>query len=77
MIALAERKDLSVIKYTEAHLKCESCKYGNNFVIEIKKDEEANQYYYAEKCPRCNSYGEFRPVTRREASRFLALEDLQ
>lgn len=75
MIALAERK-APVTKHTEAYLKCEACKFGNYFVIEIKKDEKANQYYYAEKCPRCNSYGEFRLVTKREAARYLVLEDL-
>jgi phage FluMu protein Com len=73
--ALAERT-APMVKHTEAWIKCESCKYGNNFIIEIKKDENANQYYYAEKCPRCSAYGEFRPVTKREASRYLILEDI-
>jgi hypothetical protein len=76
MTLLAERKALPVRKYTTEWVKCTLCLYGNYFLIEIKKDEKSDQYYYAEKCPRCNAYGEFRECTRREASRYLILEDL-
>jgi len=74
MVALAERPTLK--KYTDQWLKCESCKYGNNFLIEIKKDEKNDAYYYGEKCPRCNAYGEFKEISAREARRFSILEDL-
>jgi len=73
MIALAERK-VAVKKYTDAWIKCELCHYGNNFIIEIKKNDD--KYFYAEKCPRCNSYGEFRECTCREASKYLLLDDM-
>jgi phage FluMu protein Com len=76
MTTLAERRTTPVKKFTDAWLKCESCKYGNNFVIEIKKDEKSDQYFYAEKCPRCSAYGEFKPVTKKEASKYLLLDDL-
>lgn len=76
MTMLAERKALSVKKFTTEWMKCESCHYGNNFLIEIKKDEKDDKYFYAEKCPRCNSYGEFRECTLREAKKYLVLEDL-
>jgi hypothetical protein len=75
MIELAERKALPVKKYTQEWIKCPLCLYGNNFVIEIKKSED-DKYFYMEKCPRCNHYDEVREVTKREASKYLILEDL-
>lgn len=73
MVALAEKR-LPVKKYTEFK-KCPLCLYGNNFEVEIKQDKEGN-YFYAEKCPRCSHYDEFKEITKREASKFLILEDL-
>ena len=73
MVALAEKRS-PVKKYT-GWQKCVICQYGNNFEIEVKKDNEDN-YFYGEKCPRCNHYEEFREISKREASKFLLVDDL-
>ena len=75
MVALAERKD-SLKKFTENYIKCSLCLYPNNFSIEIKHDEKEDIYYYSEVCPRCHHVEEFKSVSKREASRYLALDDL-
>jgi hypothetical protein len=75
MTALAERKVLPVKKFTQAWLKCGLCLYGNNFEIEIKKTED-DKYFYMEKCPRCSHYEDVHEITKREASKYLILEDL-
>lgn len=76
MTALAERM-APVKKFTEAYLKCSLCLYPNNFSIEVKYDEKEDIYYYSEVCPRCKHTEEFKVVSKREASKFLALDDLQ
>jgi phage FluMu protein Com len=75
MTALAERKVTPVQKVT-GWQKCSLCLYGNNFFIEIKHDKENDVYYLAEVCPKCKHVEEFKQVTKREASRYLVLDDL-
>lgn len=74
MLLVAERT-VPVKKYTEAWLKCGLCLYGNNFVIEIKKSEDG-KYFYMEKCPRCSHYEDVKEIIKREASKYLLLDDL-
>jgi hypothetical protein len=56
--------------------KCSLCLYPNNFPIEIKHDKEKDVYYYCEICPRCKHTEEFKEITKREASKYLLLDDL-
>ena len=74
MIALAERKT-SMKKFTSAFIKCGLCLYGNYFEIEIKKTEDG-KFFYMESCPRCHHFEDVKEVTKREASKYLILEDI-
>lgn len=76
MVLLAERK-VPVRKFTENYIKCSLCLYPNTFSIEIKHDEKEDIYYYSEVCPRCKHTEEFKEISRRDASKYLALDDLQ
>lgn len=64
------------VKKTTAWQKCSLCLYGNNFDIEVKQDDEGT-YYYAEKCPKCSHFEEFKRITVREAERYLPFQELQ
>jgi phage FluMu protein Com len=75
MTTLAERTK-PVQRYTNTKIKCDSCKYSNSFMIEIKKDEKADRYFYGEKCPRCGHFDEFKEISKIEARRYQIFEDL-
>lgn len=75
MTTLAERKELPVQKYTENRILCPACQRNNNFEIVIK--QEGNVYYLLEMCPKCQVHCEdIREITKREALRYLTLEDI-
>ena len=75
MVALLAERKVAVKKYTEAWIKCSLCHYGNNFTIEVRQGEN-DKYFYMEKCPRCSHYEEVKEISKREASRYLILDDL-
>jgi hypothetical protein len=72
--ALAE-KEVAMKKYSEWK-KCTLCLYPNNFEVEIKQDKDGN-YFYSDKCPKCGHYDEFRAISRREASKYLVIDEIQ
>ena len=74
MTALAERT-VTVNKFS-GWQKCSLCLYGNNFSIEIKHDKENDVYYYCEVCPVASTTRNLKVVTKREASKYLLLDDL-
>lgn len=75
MIPLVERKVSPVKKYSDWQ-KCTLCLFPNNFLIEIKHDKEQDIYYYAEVCPKCKHVEEFKEISKREANKYLILDDL-
>lgn len=75
MLTFAERKVLPVKKFTVDRLLCSLCQRNDNFELIVK--QEGSQYYLLEMCPKCNKHCEdIKEITKKEASRYLMLDDL-
>jgi superfamily II helicase len=74
MTALAERT-VPVKRFTENRMLCPICQRNDNFELIVK--QENSKYYLLEMCPKCQKhYEEVKEITKREASKYLILEDL-